>query len=115
MIDYFVWPELREHLLQKSKSSPSNIDLSNKTAAAFATCVRFLWPYDLSDTWVRSTETGMYAFSRLFEEKMDDLSSWVMSTEFFDSYPNLIGYIPCHDPNAGDVTSCHVREAGVGV
>ena len=56
----------------------------------------------------------MYAFSKLFEEKMDDLSSWVMSTEFFESYPDLIGYIPSHDPNGGNFASRNVHAAGLG-
>jgi hypothetical protein len=85
-------PELREYLLHCP-----NIDLSNKTAAAFAAHLRFLWPFDLSDAWMWNTETGLYSFSKLFEERLNDISSWAMSTEFFELYPHMTGYIPAHN------------------
>jgi hypothetical protein len=80
----------------------NQVDPSNKIAAAFATSLRFLWPYDLSDTWIRNRETGLYSFSTLFEEKLNDVKSWAMGPDFFISYPHLIGCIPCYEPT-GDV------------
>jgi hypothetical protein len=46
---------------------------------------------------MRDSETGLYSFSKLFEDRLNDVSSWAMSAEFFESYPHMIGLIPPYD------------------
>jgi hypothetical protein len=87
-------PELREFLILNSQQDPSN-----KIAAAFASNVRFMWPYDLCDTWTRNRHTGVFSFSKLFTERFNDIRSWALAPEFFDLYPELIGYVPSYDPS----------------
>jgi hypothetical protein len=88
-------PELREFLiLNAATDSPSY------TAAVFASSIRFIWPFDLSDTWTRNN-TGLYSFSNLFNERFQDIHCWAMSPAFFDLCPQLVGYIPVYDPVRG--------------
>ncbi|KAH8586968.1 hypothetical protein B0O99DRAFT_643118 [Bisporella sp. PMI_857] len=93
IIDYFVWPELREYLILHAQK-----ELSNQVAAAFASSLRFLWPFDLCDAWTRNRQTNLYSFSRLFDERFSDVKNWALTSDFFDSYPELIGCVPSCDP-----------------
>jgi hypothetical protein len=40
---------------------------------------------------------GAVFFLKLFEERLNDISSWAMSTAFFELYPHMTGYIPAHN------------------
>jgi hypothetical protein len=102
----YIRPELREFLILKAATdSPSH------EAAVFATSIRFIWPFDLSDTWTRNIDTGFYSFSSLFNERFQNIRSWAMSPEFFDLCPQLSDYIPIYNPVPG-VGLC--PDSGIG-
>lgn len=92
-----IRPELREFLILKAAT-----DSPSYTAAVFASSIRFIWPFDLSDIWIRNN-TGFYSFSSLFNERFQDIRYWAMSPPFFDLCPQLIGYIPVCTPDPGIV------------
>ena len=74
------------------------VDIPNHFAAIFASSIRFLWPFDLSDTWTRNRNTGSYSFSSLFNERFQDIRYWAMSPAFFDLCPELSDYIQVYNP-----------------
>ena len=86
-------PELREFLILNAKSGGP----SNKQAAIFASSIRFLWPFELCDTWTRDIHTGLHSFSDLFLERFQDIRCWTLCSEFFELCPQLAGYIPMFD------------------
>jgi hypothetical protein len=91
-----IRPELREYLILKAAT-----DSPSYTAAVFASSIRFIWPFDLSSTWTGDKDAGFYSFSSLFNERFQDIRCWAMSSEFFDLFPQLIGYIPIYNPAPG--------------
>ncbi|KAH7333523.1 hypothetical protein BKA65DRAFT_507981 [Rhexocercosporidium sp. MPI-PUGE-AT-0058] len=91
IIDYFVWPELREFLILNTGKA----EASNQIAAVFVSSLRFLWPFDLGDAWTRNRHTGLYSYSQLFNEYFNDVRSWSLTQDFFELYPSLCGYVPC--------------------
>lgn len=91
IIDYFVWPELREFLILNADKTGA----SNQIAAAFVSSLRFLWPFDLGDAWTRNRHTGLYSYSKLFDEYFNDIRSWSLTGDFFELYPSLCRYVPC--------------------
>ncbi|PVH68272.1 hypothetical protein DL98DRAFT_441576 [Cadophora sp. DSE1049] len=93
VIDYFVWPELREFLILNAHKRKA----SNRIAAAFASSLRFLWPFDLGDAWTRNRHTGLYSYSKLFDESFSDIRSWALTRDFFELDPELYGHVPCYD------------------
>jgi hypothetical protein len=84
-----IRPELREYLILQAEKK-----LSNQVAATFASSLRFLWPFDLCDTWMRNRQINLYSFFKLFDERFDDAGSWALASDFFELYPELIGYVP---------------------
>nr|QCL09087.1 DmxL4 [Cryptosporiopsis sp. 8999] len=111
LIDYLVWPELREFLILKAAT-----DAPNWFAAVFASSIRFLWPFDLSDTWTRNRDTDFYSYSILFNERFQDIRCWTLSSQFFDMCPELIGYIPIYNPGTSIylTSDSEIRPSGDG-
>ncbi|KAH9207556.1 hypothetical protein DL95DRAFT_527832 [Leptodontidium sp. 2 PMI_412] len=91
IIDYFVWPELREFLILNTGKA----EASNQIAAVFVSSLRFLWPFDLGDAWTRNRHTDLYSYSKLFDEYFNDVRTWSLTRDFFELYPSLCGHVPC--------------------
>jgi hypothetical protein len=72
-------------------------DSSNQIAAAFSSSLRFRWPFDLCDAWTRNKQSDLYSFSKLFDDKFDNVGSWALTSTFFEMYPELAGYIPVYE------------------
>ncbi|KIW34978.1 uncharacterized protein PV07_01707 [Cladophialophora immunda] len=91
MIDYLVWPGLRERLIFSQQKFAANAD---RYTELFRTNFRFLWPFEPEDIYYRDPETGRYAFSEQFIGRTEDLSCWTMHNDYFIALPELRGDIP---------------------
>ncbi|KAL4876872.1 hypothetical protein BJY04DRAFT_199374 [Aspergillus karnatakaensis] len=84
LIDFVVWPALRERLILYPHQH-----CSEKFWSMFWTCFRFIWPYRLQDTFVQQGQTGMYRFSDAFTKCFYNLDNWTMTPDFLREFPDL--------------------------
>ncbi|KAE8372791.1 hypothetical protein BDV26DRAFT_273392 [Aspergillus bertholletiae] len=71
IIDFFVWPNLRDHLIASGTSH------TPETAAAhYAAEIQLHWPYQVRDAYKYHEEKGKYQFSMEFNTTYHDLKSW---------------------------------------
>ncbi|OAP64518.1 hypothetical protein AYL99_00490 [Fonsecaea erecta] len=91
MIDYLVWPGLRERLIFSQQKFAADADRYNEL---FRANFRFLWPFEPEDIYYRDPQTGRYAFSEQFIGRTEDLSCWTMHNDYFVALPELRGDIP---------------------
>jgi hypothetical protein len=82
-------PGFRERLVFHHKMYCN--DIFSRT---FANTVRFVWPFEVRDTYVRSRTTGMYQFSSTFLERADDLRYFCMDAGFVNAHPEFRGDVP---------------------
>lgn len=72
----------------------------DQIARVFASSLRFRWSSDLNDIYTSNPHnSGLYTFSNRFLTRFDDLMCWALESDFFEFYPELIGYVPMY--NAG--------------
>ncbi|KAL4976225.1 hypothetical protein BDW66DRAFT_135431 [Aspergillus desertorum] len=84
LIDFVVWPSLRERLIMFPHQH-----CSEKFWSMFWTCFRFTWPYRLQDAFLQQGQTGLYRFSDAFTKSFHDLQNWCMTDDFFREFPDL--------------------------
>ncbi|KAL4804140.1 hypothetical protein BDV18DRAFT_35846 [Aspergillus unguis] len=84
LIDFIVWPSLRERLILFPHQH-----CSEKFWSMFWSCFRFTWPYHLQDTFVHPGQAGLYRFSDAFNKSFYDLQNWCMTPDFFREFPDL--------------------------
>ncbi|KAL4912640.1 hypothetical protein BDW62DRAFT_13169 [Aspergillus aurantiobrunneus] len=84
LIDFVVWPALRERLILFPHQH-----CSEKFWSMFWTCFRFTWPYRLQDCFHQQGQTGLYRFSDAFSKSFYDLQNWCMTADFFREFPDL--------------------------
>lgn len=92
LVEHFVWPGLREHILFGPRKYATTKFMDN-----FRNHTRFLWQHNPEDTFVRDKVTGLYSYSPDFAERQADLRSWSMRPDFFSSFPELRQDIPSSD------------------
>lgn len=73
IVDYFGWPAVRNHLLTQGIGKRTG-----KALIAFVESFRFVWPYDVRDTYKVNRSTGIYSFSESFNRSWNDLSCFRM-------------------------------------
>lgn len=95
-------PDLRDLLILSPTGGQKKED-TKKFISIFPESIRFQWPNDLSDVWTKNPYSGAYSFSRAFSRRFEDIRSWMLSSDFFTLCPQLIGYIPIHNPGPGRV------------
>ncbi|KAM0190286.1 hypothetical protein ACHAPA_010762 [Fusarium lateritium] len=90
-IDFFVWPGLRERLIFSQHHYCTNTfwDLLQSN-------LKILWQGGFQDTFYQNTHTGKYQISPVFEQRIRDINSWTMSTDFFARFPELNQDIPAY-------------------
>jgi hypothetical protein len=66
----------------------------------FASSFRFLWPFEVRDTYVQNRETRLFHFSSTFLERTEDLRCWCMEVDFVNAYPEFRGDIPLFNSRA---------------
>lgn len=69
-----------------------------KFVSIFVKSIRFQWPYDLCDSFIKNPHSGLYSFSSTFCKQFGDIRSWMLDSDFFVMCPQMIGYIPIHNP-----------------
>ncbi|KAL4784102.1 hypothetical protein BJX76DRAFT_232342 [Aspergillus varians] len=84
LIDFVVWPALRERLILFPHQH-----CSERFWSMFWTCFRFTWPYRLQDCFLQQGQTGLYRLSDAFTKSFYDLQNWCMTPEFFLEFPDL--------------------------
>jgi hypothetical protein len=92
IVEYFVWPGLREHII----FSPRRYAV-NRFMDTFRNSFRFLWPFDLSDAFAKNKMTGLYSFTPRFVEGQGFLRCWTMHADFFRQFPELKRDMPIYD------------------
>ncbi len=85
-------PGFREHVIFNHQRYCNN-DFSR----LFAHSIKFLWPYEVRDTYVRNRETNLYHFSRTFLDQADDLRNYSLDSKFFVKYPEFQGDVPIYE------------------
>lgn len=60
----------------------------------FQKCLQISWPFDLRDCYKVDPDTGRYALTSAFEDRLRDINSWKMTEDFFAAFPELRGDIP---------------------
>ncbi|KAM5360869.1 hypothetical protein ACJA88_014672 [Fusarium oxysporum] len=88
-IDFFAWPGVRERFVFAQHRY-----CSNKFWDIFADCFRFLWPFQFRDCYMVDRATGRISLSPQFENRIQDIASWAMTTDFFSYFPEMYGDIP---------------------
>ncbi|KIW06504.1 hypothetical protein, variant [Verruconis gallopava] len=92
LVDFFVWPDLRDHILL----SPS-LYQPDVFASRFSKNVHFLWADNLSNLYTLDHFSGTYSFSQHFDSRFQDINCWTLSSDFFVHYPQLIGVVPIYN------------------
>ena len=65
----------------------------------FCQSLRFAWPFDPRDTYLRNTITDMYSYSSDFIRRQGDLRCYRVRREFIDLFPELQCDMPSFDPS----------------
>lgn len=76
-------PGLRERMVFEEHKYCSNRFWRHYTEG-----LRLDWPYEVRDCFTRSTETGLYQFSHLFEQRIAHQYSWQMCPTLFSTAPS---------------------------
>ncbi|KAL5363582.1 hypothetical protein BJX96DRAFT_167599 [Aspergillus floccosus] len=109
LIDFVVWPGLRERLVLFPHQH-----CSDKFWALFWTSFRFHWPYSLQEAVVRQCPSGLYRYSQPFDQHFSNLQSWCMAPPFFQEFPELDADVPAAmvSPDSESLSPEQVRESG---
>ncbi|VUC30185.1 unnamed protein product [Clonostachys rosea] len=92
-IDYFSWPGLRERFVFEQHRY-----CSNRFWETFSDNLRILWPFEFRDCFSRNVLNGQYSISSAFQERIDDIRSWTMSSDMFSAWPEFLADIPVYNP-----------------
>lgn len=71
--------------------------LTNRFSDAFRRSLKFLWPYSVSDAYVRDPNTQLYSIASEFRERQMDIRAWTMRKDFFEGANELFSAIPVYD------------------
>jgi hypothetical protein len=101
LIDYLVWPGLRERFVFNP-----HCYCSEKFSTLFWPCFRFIWEYEFRDAYICNRQTGLYQFSAPFLERTRELQYFRMSPKFLAEFPELKADIPvAPQPDANSLGS----------
>ncbi|KAI5357605.1 hypothetical protein Slin15195_G039660 [Septoria linicola] len=71
VVDYFGWPQARNHLLGLGIRQ-----CTGRAAVAFTESFRFAWPWEVRDVYKINKQTGLYSFSKEFLTSFNDIASF---------------------------------------
>lgn len=97
VIDFLIWPGLRDRLVFSHKRYTSTGDFS----AAFCENLHFNWPFSDDEILLFDQVSQTYRISPLFEEYAFDMKNWTMNEGFFEKYVEMKHDIPCSAPGVG--------------
>ena len=92
VIDYLVWPGLRDRLVFEHEKYTRTGDFS----AAFVKYAHFNWPYSEREIFAVNPNTGQWEVSKLFLDHVYDFKNWTMQPEFFRVFPEMVHDIPAY-------------------
>jgi hypothetical protein len=96
VIDFLIWPGLRDRLVFSHKHYTSTGDFS----AAFCENLHFNWPYPDDQILLFDQISQTYRISPLFEQYAFDMKNWTMDEAFFEKYMEMRHDIPCSNNGA---------------
>jgi hypothetical protein len=91
LIEHLVWPGFRTYLCEDPKR------LTSKLGESYKMSMKFVWPHEISDLFVRDPSTHLYSLSPAFKQQQRDLRSWTMRKDFFINATELLGLIPVYE------------------
>lgn len=71
---------------------------SDRFTHAFSSSFRFLWPFQPSQAWAISQETGLCTLAEGFRQRLIDIRCWTMHRDLHGTFPDLVGHIPIATP-----------------
>jgi hypothetical protein len=92
VVDNFVWPGFRKLLLE----SPQRY-INNEFNESFRHNLKFLWPFELADTYTKDPVTSLYCSTPEFMRRQADIRCWTMKRVFFNGYEELWETIPAYE------------------
>ncbi|KIW34561.1 uncharacterized protein PV07_01338 [Cladophialophora immunda] len=85
VIDFLIWPGLRDRLVFEHKKYTSTGDFS----AAFVENFNFYWPYSDRDIFAYNPVQNRYEVSKIFLEYAYNFKNWTMKPGFFKKFPEM--------------------------
>ncbi|EXJ68623.1 uncharacterized protein A1O5_08417 [Cladophialophora psammophila CBS 110553] len=85
VIDFLIWPGLRDRLVFEHKKYTSTGDFS----AAFVENFNFYWPYSDRDIFAYNPVQNRYEVSKIFLEYAYNFKNWTMRPGFFKKFPEM--------------------------
>ncbi|KFY72045.1 hypothetical protein V499_07814 [Pseudogymnoascus sp. VKM F-103] len=92
-VDFFVWPALRDRLIDSNHNYFATGDFS----AYFRRHYKFSWPFSFEDTYVYDGASNTYQMSPIFARYHRDLKYWGVERPFLEKFPELAGDITLID------------------
>ncbi|KFY16441.1 hypothetical protein V492_01327 [Pseudogymnoascus sp. VKM F-4246] len=88
-VDFFVWPALRDRLIDSNHGYFATGDFS----AYFRRHYKFSWPYSFQDTYVYDRDSNTYRLSPMFAQYHSNIKYWGVERPFLEKFPELAGDI----------------------
>ena len=85
MIDFLIWPGLRDRLVFEHKKYTSTGNFS----AAFVENFNFYWPFSDRDIFAFNPQNNRYEVSKVFLEYAYNFKNWTMKPGFFKKFPEM--------------------------
>ncbi|OCT44281.1 hypothetical protein CLCR_05796 [Cladophialophora carrionii] len=96
VIDFLIWPGLRDRLVFEYQKYTSTGDFS----AAFVENFNFHWPYPDRDIFAYNQVQNRYEVSKTFLEYAYNFKNWTMRPGFFKKFPEMQHDIAAFDPSS---------------
>jgi hypothetical protein len=90
VIDFLVWPGLRDRLVFEHQKYTKTGDLS----AAFVENFHFDWPYTEREIFTYDENMNAFEVSNVFLQYVYDFKKWTMKPNFFKRFPEMQHDIP---------------------
>lgn len=88
-IDFFVWPALRDRLMEGNHNYFATKDFSEY----FRRYYKFNWPFSLEDSYIYDRDANTYRLSPIFERYHRNITYWGMQKPFLERFPELVNDI----------------------
>lgn len=92
VVDNFVWPGFRKLLIE----TPQRY-ITNEFNERYRHNLKFLWPFDVADTYSKDPMTALYCSSPEFMRRQADIRCWTMKRQFFGGHEELWETIPAYE------------------
>ncbi|KAI1447440.1 hypothetical protein F5Y02DRAFT_424545 [Annulohypoxylon stygium] len=91
-IDHLPFPLMREHLsLNYAGSAETQMPLFDDFFIPFTTTISLNWPYEDTDTLLRSPDGGELLINPVFERHLRRFENWTLGEAFDVAFPRLRG------------------------